>query len=95
MQIPCVYLPGPAPAVSVANTKHITSSAIKFSKNDVHCSETHQLQKRCGVVGSCGELWGVHGITTANKFKELAHGNQVGLKVVSGDRSSFRDVSEG
>jgi hypothetical protein len=22
MQIPCVYIPGPAPAVSVANTKH-------------------------------------------------------------------------
>ncbi len=29
MQIPCVYLPGPAPAVSVAN-KNINKSLAKF-----------------------------------------------------------------
>jgi hypothetical protein len=46
-------------------------------------------------VCSCGDLWRVHGITTANNLKGIAHGNQVGSKVVSGDISSFKDVSEG
>ncbi len=32
MQVPCVYLPGPAPAVSVANTKNLRKKNFKRSQ---------------------------------------------------------------
>ncbi len=47
MQIPCVYIPGPAPAVSVANTKACTIHALKEQYHDIFVSSVF-LQKTSG-----------------------------------------------
>jgi hypothetical protein len=55
MQIPCGYIPGPAPAVSVANTN-----------GEAHLTE---LRQRMGELGVCPNLtypriwWGTHNRT--------------------------------
>jgi hypothetical protein len=39
MQIPCVYLPGPAPAVSVANKTELSDTAIVIHKHVSFCNK--------------------------------------------------------
>jgi hypothetical protein len=50
MQIPCVYIPGPAPAVSVANTKY-GKSLIEWSVQYVHAHAKDIFYKSNGKRG--------------------------------------------
>ncbi len=48
MQIPCVYIPGPAPAVSVANKPAVWDSCLFYMAfcNDLYCSLCYYLKEK-------------------------------------------------
>ncbi len=55
MQIPCVYLPGPAPAVSVANTYFFVASRLNFAVNQDFVSVNHDCINHIISARTCGD----------------------------------------